>query len=137
MIARASTLIVCDQFTSGAKLLVLKRDGKARLFPNTLDLIGGVARAHERPIDSAVRELAEETGLIVQRQYIRYLFTKRGPGFLDHIFLYSCRIQLSTLHIGEGSDLLLLPLHQLLTTRMAFDHQRTLAYTFRTRRPLR
>jgi len=56
---------------SGDDVLLLKRAAHKRIFPNRYNGVGGHVERHEDPLTSAVREIAEETGLAVRDVKLR------------------------------------------------------------------
>lgn len=68
------TLVVSFWIRDGAgRLLLLRRSGEKRWFPDWWECGGGCARAGETGYDAVVREVAEETGLTPPPRAWRYL----------------------------------------------------------------
>jgi len=71
-------------------VLLQERDEHARLEPDRWGLVGGAIEAGESPLEGAVRELAEETGLTVGLQPLRtYVQPCSLPAVEDHFSVFT------------------------------------------------
>ncbi|MBP2338890.1 ADP-ribose pyrophosphatase YjhB (NUDIX family) [Saccharothrix coeruleofusca] len=79
VVGRLAADVVLFTRRSGAlSVLVVERGGEP--FRAALALPGGFVEPGERPPDAAVRELAEETGVVLPRERLRRLGCYREPG---------------------------------------------------------
>jgi 8-oxo-dGTP pyrophosphatase MutT (NUDIX family) len=76
----AASVFVFD----GDKFLLLKRGSTAPWMPNKWSLPGGVIEPGEQPTEAGVRELEEETGLVVHQP--AKVATVRYPDYTLHVF---------------------------------------------------
>ncbi len=60
--------------TNGDDVLLMKRGPHRRVFPNRYNGVGGHIERHEDPLNSAKREIAEETGLAVHDVRLRAVY---------------------------------------------------------------
>lgn len=73
--------------TNGGDVLLLKRAAHKRAFPGRYDGVGGHLERDEDPHTGAIREIREETGLVVSRVRLRGL-THIDPGGDTGILLF-------------------------------------------------
>ena len=62
-------LHICLKCKDGYRFLLLKRSGKAKIYPGIWQMITGTIESHEHTKDTLVRELMEETGLNASKFY--------------------------------------------------------------------
>jgi 8-oxo-dGTP pyrophosphatase MutT (NUDIX family) len=67
-------LLVIDQKNN---VLLLRRGTTHPHFPGHYDLPGGEVDGNEAPHDAVVRELKEETGLVIDRSLVNHRFSKQ------------------------------------------------------------
>ncbi len=60
--------------THGSDVLLMKRDPKRRVFPGRYNGLGGHIERDEDPYSGALREIREESGLIVQNLQLRGVY---------------------------------------------------------------
>lgn len=80
--------LICDDADN---VLVLVRSNTHPRYANEDDLPGGELEGHENPADSVIREIREETNLIVNSSGAREVFKKTVNPNTCHV-LYSCRV---------------------------------------------
>ncbi|MEZ0480390.1 NUDIX domain-containing protein [Planococcus sp. SSTMD024] len=101
--------VVVEVYTINAdgRLLLTRRD-TTKPFPLLWESTGGSVHAGESSLEGAVRELAEETGIVVAASDLQYLGERsKGKSFLDSYLYVSDRtIDISelTLQPGEVCD---------------------------------
>lgn len=83
----AKALIV----SSNGDILVLNRGATHPNFPGHLDLPGGEVEKNEDPSTAVIREIKEETGLVVTPGACKLLFTKMQDTLTQHL-LFSVRL---------------------------------------------
>lgn len=97
--------VVVEVFTFNAdgRILLTQRD-PLKSYPLLWESTGGSVNAGESSIDGAIRELEEETGIVVNPAELRYLGEiKRGNYFLDSYLYVSTRnIEVSELILQPG-----------------------------------
>ena len=59
------------------KILVLTRSSSHPLYPHHLDFPGGEVNSDETGVMGVIREINEETGLVIKAEYINILFQKQ------------------------------------------------------------
>lgn len=64
LISKYIEVHVCYKEKDGHKFLLLKRSSKNSLLPNIWQMITGIVEKNEKVLDTVLRELKEETGLI-------------------------------------------------------------------------
>ena len=73
---------------SCGNILLTLRDSVKESYPNHWENTGGSAQAGETSLQAAVRELAEETGILATEAELRLIGTERTKdSFVDHYFL--------------------------------------------------
>jgi len=100
-------------------------------FQNYFALPGGFINVGEKPIEAVIREVKEETNLDVKVESKLGFYDKEGrdPRGNIHTTAYICRIIGDTSEIRGGDDSKkaeLIPLNQLKTIELAFDHKEIL-----------
>jgi 8-oxo-dGTP diphosphatase len=112
----------------GDEILVYRRDNKPGIpFPGLIDLPGGGREGSESPADCALRELAEEFGLIVPPARVHYVrryevsWNTGRPSFFLAIDLTAADI--AAVKFGdEGEDWRLMPVADFLGHGEAIPH---------------
>lgn len=115
--------------TCGEALLVLLRDDVATIpWPAHWDLPGGGREGAESPLDCALRELFEETGLALAPERLRgeALPSASRPGRLAWVFRAELtEAEAAVVRLGdEGQELRLMPLAEYLAHPNAIPHFR-------------
>ncbi|ANU17119.1 hypothetical protein BBI11_08845 [Planococcus maritimus] len=101
--------VVVEIYTINAdgRMLVTRRAAN-KTFPLLWESTGGSVHAGESSLEGAVRELAEETGIVVVASELRYLGERpKGKSFLDsYLFKSTTPIEINelTLQPGEVCD---------------------------------
>ncbi len=80
--------------TRGENVLLLKRAEHKRLWPGLYNAPGGHVEQGETPVETAARELAEETGLIARSLTLRGILIGDAVGDLPGVivFIYHARV---------------------------------------------
>ncbi len=74
---------------SAGKLLITRRSKKKELYPGLWESSSGYAQSGESSIVAAQRELAEETGIHVDRSVIQFLgSTQKAASFVDIFIVF-------------------------------------------------
>ncbi|AXC48967.1 NUDIX domain-containing protein [Paracoccus suum] len=116
--------------TCGDALLVLRRDDIPTIqWPGCWDLPGGGAEPGETPLDCALRELLEETGLQIDPARLtgegRPLAHRRGVGWYFHAEITEA--EAASARLGdEGDMLLLMPVAEFIAHPKAVPHYRVI-----------
>jgi 8-oxo-dGTP diphosphatase len=100
-------------------------------FKNYFALPGGFINQGEKPIEALIREVKEETNLDIKAESKLGVYNKEGrdPRGNIHTTAYKCRIIGDTSEIRGGDDskqAVLIPIDQLKTIELAFDHMEIL-----------
>lgn len=98
---------------SGDKFLIFKRSATKFTFPNFYEMIGGGVNGNDGTLETAVRELYEESGIKAEPRELKLLFNIRidageyGIVFaeFDDVFILEKNIKLSEIKIEEGKNL--------------------------------
>ena len=91
---------------SRGNVLLTLRDSVKESYPNHWENTGGSALAGETSLQAAVRELAEETGIVATEAELRLIGTERAKdSFVDH-YLLRRELALADVRLqkGETSD---------------------------------
>lgn len=67
------------------KYLLLRRAAGDRNRPNTLDMVGGGLEGDESPVEAAIREAGEESGIILFANQIDFLSPITRPSSHGHV----------------------------------------------------
>lgn len=92
-------------------LLLQERDEHPRIDPDTWGLCGGHLEGEEQPRPGAVRELAEETGLVVAEDALVLVAEEQvfheAYGTLDRAWVYAVRLDVTDADVvcGEGRQI--------------------------------
>lgn len=87
---------------NNGQILLTRRHQNKETYPNLWENTGGCVQAGESSIEGALREIAEETGIIVAANELRLLGTIKGShNFVDVYFLKK-DIEISDLQLQEG-----------------------------------
>lgn len=101
--------VVVEVYTINAdgRILMTQRDS-TKTFPLLWESTGGSVHAGESSVEGAVRELAEETGIVVAAADLQYLGERsKGKSFLDsYLYISNRTIEITelTLQPGEVCD---------------------------------
>lgn len=126
----------------GRVLMQLRDDDPQIMFPGYWGLTGGAALAGEAPDQTARREVAEETGLTLDRlEAFRAYYSsdaKPGkkpppPGRADYelyMFHAPCDTPVEELVCGEGRELRFFSAHELPALDIAYNHREVLSDFF-------
>jgi len=76
-----------------------------KTFPLLWEITGGSVLAGESVLEGAVRELCEETGLVVHPDDLIFLSTMTGENYLFHSFLTIRRVDPSEVRMQEGETI--------------------------------
>lgn len=83
-------------------LLVTLRDPRKEQYPNKWEVTGGSALSGETSQEAAVRELREETGIVVTEDKLSFLGTYQEQFAFVDIYLLRLDISISDLVMQEG-----------------------------------
>lgn len=119
-------LLAADGFVRDAegRLLLIRRGHPP--FQGSWALPGGFVDVGEDPRDACVREVAEETGLVVSVVRLGGLYGRpdRDPRGHTVSAVYVCRIESGEAVGGDdAAEARWFPLDQLASTDLAFDHR--------------
>jgi len=99
--------------TNGSLLLQL-RDNKSEIFfPGAWGLFGGSIDDEERPLETLIRELAEEICFDVQQAQFLFRWQHKKYNSLLHFFLVHLTVDLSDLCLREGQAMELFSIKQI------------------------
>ena len=93
-------------FTRGdgdEKVLLLKRCDTVSWCPSTWSLVGGQVEHGEKPIDSAIREIEEETGLQIN-DFIGDFVVRTTGDHIEYVFVTTIEGQPEIMLSGENVD---------------------------------
>ena len=118
------------QRPDGRILMQLRDDGggKSIPFPNTWNFPGGIVEPNERPIDAAIREMAEEFEIGIESAECKEIWQyAHAHAASDHIFL--CQVPLdATPVLHEGAALAWMTLDQIAKLDLGFDQQKIVVH---------
>ena len=119
-------------------ILLIRRGGEP--FEGMWALPGGYLDNGETPLDAAVRELAEETGIFAEREALREVGVWKEPGrdprgrFITTVFTVTVPTGTVAAAADDAAALVWLPIDTALAVDLAFDHSEILAAAIGTRR---
>lgn len=95
------------------KYLIFQRSETKRTFPGFFEMIGGGINGYDDPLDSAIREVKEESGLDIKDRNPQLIFMSRvdyGNGIIypEHTYVYMVEmndISIEDIEIEEGKNL--------------------------------
>ena len=90
----------CFLQNPGGEFLVLKRSGKAPIRPSEWDIPGGMLEPEENPNVAVLREIKEETNIILKNAKVFYISTENTAAYIL-TFFYSARITDSSITISD------------------------------------
>ena len=92
-------------FDNNNKILVLRRSNTHPLWPKYLDFPGGVIEKLETPEIGIIREVEEETGLVIYKDLMRLLTSKkRLINYFVYIFNYQLKDSEPSLKLSWEHD---------------------------------
>jgi len=132
-------MILVDR--QGRVLMQLRDDDPKIMFPGHWGLIGGAANADETPEQAARREVAEETGVALERfePFRAYYFSENGTGkksvstrtdYELYLFHAPCETPAEEMVCGEGRGLRFFAPGELRELDIAYNHRDVLADFF-------
>lgn len=80
----AAAVVVVNKL---GQVLILKRASHSATYPNHWNFPGGSLDEGETPSEAAIRELREETGLIVSKPYLNHFETRTLPKITIYYFI--------------------------------------------------
>ncbi|MGE3536848.1 MAG: NUDIX domain-containing protein [Candidatus Tectimicrobiota bacterium] len=92
--------------TNGDDVLLMKRAPHRRVFPNRYNGVGGHIERHEDPLNGAIREIAEETGLAVYDVRLRAVYNidaGEATGIVLFVFTAESRQRELSVSSDEGT----------------------------------
>jgi 8-oxo-dGTP diphosphatase len=118
------------QRPDGGILMQLRDDGGGRRipFPNTWNFPGGAVEPNERPLDAAVREMAEEFEIEIAPDDCAEVWQySHKHATRDHIFL--CKVPAETKPVlHEGAAFAWMTLDEIAKLDLGFTQERIVAY---------
>lgn len=99
--------------TNGSLLLQLRDDKSEIFFPGAWGLFGGSIDDEERPLETLIRELAEEIRFDVQQAQFLFRWQHKKYNSLLHFFLVHLTVDLSDLCLREGQAMELFSIKQI------------------------
>jgi 8-oxo-dGTP diphosphatase len=130
-----------------ADIVVMREDGHILLirrgsepFKGMWALPGGYLDSGETPLDAAVRELAEETGIHAERTELREVGVWKEPGrdprgrFITTVYAVTVPADTAAQAADDAASLMWLPTNTALAVPLAFDHSEILAAAVGPRR---
>lgn len=94
------------------EILLHKRDDKTTKHPKKWAFFGGSSEENETPIETFIREIHEELGVLLQREEVIPLCDYLNPEFGTHrnIFYALRHTKKQEMTLGEGADFDWIPL---------------------------
>jgi 8-oxo-dGTP diphosphatase len=88
------------------KVLLHKRDAQAKINPGKWAFFGGLSKEGESPIETFIREVKEELGILLEKSSIYFLCDYFNPDFNTHRYVFFAITQLpkSAMRLGEGEN---------------------------------
>jgi len=80
----AAAVVVVNKL---GQVLILKRASHSATYPNHWNFPGGSLDEGETPSEAAIRELREETGLMVSKPYLNHFETRTLPKITIYYFI--------------------------------------------------
>ena len=80
----AAAVVVVNKM---GQVLILKRASHSAAYPNHWNFPGGSLDEGETPSEAAIRELREETGLMVSKPYLNHFETRTLPKITIYYFI--------------------------------------------------
>lgn len=85
------------------KILLHKRDDKTKNSPGSWAFFGGLSKNNEKPIDTFIRELFEETGLKLKPESIKKLTEYFNPDFDTQRYVFFSEVRKEApINLNEG-----------------------------------
>ena len=69
-------VVVLYVFSQDGKILITQRDGQKAVYPLMWENPGGAVVKGEMPLQGAIRELREETGIVVEERQLQLAYTE-------------------------------------------------------------
>lgn len=118
------------QRPNGSILMQLRDDGNGTPIPcpNMWNFPGGVVEPYEKPIEAAIREMAEEFEIIIDATDCEVIWKyTHDHAAIDHIFL--CKVSADTKPIlHEGADWAWMTLPEVAKLDLGFEQVKIVAY---------
>jgi 8-oxo-dGTP diphosphatase len=118
----------------GTILMQLRDDGRGASipFPKMWNFPGGAVEPGEKPIDAAVREIAEEFEIALEPSDLREIWSyTHAHAAIDHIFL--CHLPADTVPVlHEGAACAWLTLSEIAHLSLGFDGTKVVEFLLRT-----
>jgi len=121
MIKKTSSVIILNRKMQ--ILLMLRDDKPGILYPGLWGFIGGHAKAGEKPLDTATREVKEETGLKITKSRFRELVSIKTQTKIREIFLVRGGWKNSDVIRGEGQKISFISLSKIDLLPMSSYHR--------------
>lgn len=88
------------------KVLLHKRDTRTKINPGKWAFFGGLSKEGETPIETFIREVKEELGILLESTSIYFLCDYFNPDFNTHRYVFFAITQLpkSAMKLREGED---------------------------------
>lgn len=95
--------IKCDN-----KFLIFQRDESKKIFPSFYEPIAGGVSGYEDPLDAMIREVKEESGLIVNKKEVSYHFyivndECKYPEICD-VYVFNHKFDIKNIVLEEGKN---------------------------------
>lgn len=118
------------QKPDGTILMQLRDDGGGKRipFPNMWNFPGGTVEKNERPIDAAVREIAEEFEIAIKPTDCKEIWSyTHEHAACDHIFL--CPVPAGTMAVlHEGAAFAWMTLEEIAKLELGFEQEKIVAH---------
>ena len=95
-------------------VLLHKRDGNTNINPNKWAFFGGLNEGEESPVETFVREIHEELGMVISPVEVKPLcdYLNQELGTYRYVFFIESEIKESEIVLGEGAGLEWVPVEK-------------------------